>query len=319
MTKRAGSLARVLICAGAALALVACGTDGVTPTRYQMESTQPSAIANPAPSPPAASAKADAPSGPFEGWAAVVVSGSETAPGGKHTEAFDNARRDLSEALYHAGFGAHHILQYSADPGANDPTDPYLATVDGVKAGLNRLLATAGKGCLIYVTGHGNTSGVQFGDKLASPSDLRGLANKTCGLRPTVMIISACHSGVFVPALEAANRMVMTAARADRASFGCGTNNKYPYFDQCVIESLPHAADFPKLADDVKACVSRMETAEHFVHSEPQLAIGDGIAPLLTADRFETSTRAQVTASCSTSSASSCSPGSPAATMHPPE
>ena len=61
------------------------------------------------------------------------------------------------------------------------------------------------------------------------------------------MIISACFSGVFVPALAGPNRMVLTAARPDRSSFGCGEADKYPYFDQCVLESMPHAADFAAL------------------------------------------------------------------------
>ena len=30
--------------------------------------------------------------------------------------------------------------------------------------------------------------------------------------------------------------MVLTAARPDRTSFGCGEADKYPYFDDCFLQ-----------------------------------------------------------------------------------
>ena len=97
-----------------------------------------------------------------------------------------------------------------------------------------------------------------------------------------MVIVSACFSGVFVPALAGANRMVLTAARPDRSSFGCGEADKYPYFDQCVLESLPHSADFATLGRTVQACVAARETKEGMKPpSEPQLYIGGGLKPLL--------------------------------------
>jgi hypothetical protein len=97
-----------------------------------------------------------------------------------------------------------------------------------------------------------------------------------------VVIISACFSGVFVPALAGANRMVLTAARPDRSSFGCGEADKYPYFDQCVLESLPSVPDFAILGARVQACVAARETKEGMKPpSEPQLFIGPALKPLL--------------------------------------
>ena len=52
-----------------------------------------------------------------------------------------------------------------------------------------------------------------------------------CQARPTVVVISACYSGIFVDGLAAPNRMIMTAARRDRSSFGCSEDATYPYFD----------------------------------------------------------------------------------------
>jgi hypothetical protein len=274
------------------LASVACASDDAPETRYQLSKARPDDVVNPL-------AKEDAPSlpsGPFAHWAAVIVAGDDTSSDGKTTETFDNARKDLATAFVHAGFVPDHIFQFSSAPQSGDPTAPGLANVDAVKGGLHRLLGTAGEGCLIYVTSHGNMQGIKFGEKLASPADIQGLADRTCGNRPTVMILSACHSGVFVQPLQANNRMVMSAARADRSSFGCGTSDKYPYFDQCMISSLPSARNFIALTGQVKACVSRMEQAEHFLPSEPQLAIGQSIEPLLAGATFASNASPNTTA-----------------------
>ncbi|MGH1557142.1 C13 family peptidase [Caulobacter segnis] len=59
-----------------------------------------------------------------------------------------------------------------------------------------------------------------------------------------MVVISACFSGVFIPPLQKSDRLVLTAARPDRASFGCGEDDKYPYFDDCFLSTLPDAHDF---------------------------------------------------------------------------
>jgi hypothetical protein len=102
------------------------------------------------------------------------------------------------------------------------------------------------------------------------------MLNNSCADRPTVVIISACFSGVFVKPLQGPNRMVLTAARPDRTSFGCGATNKYPYFDECVLSVWPSAGDFPGLGRSAQECVAAREQKEHLAPaSEPQLSIGD--------------------------------------------
>ena len=114
------------------------------------------------------------------------------------------------------------------------------------------------------------------------PGVLANMVDTTCGKRPTVVIMSACFSGVFVPALAASNRMILTAARPDRSSFGCGEADKYPYFDQCVLEVLPKVSNFAMLGSAVQACVAARETKEGMKPpSEPQLFIGAALKPML--------------------------------------
>jgi hypothetical protein len=149
----------------------------------------------------------------------------------------------------------------------SDPKSIYLEMV--------QLTQKARDGCLIYFTSHGNPAGVLVGQGLLSPTALGAMVDATCGDRPTVAIISACFSGVFVPALDGPNRMVLTAARPDRSSFGCGEADRYTYFDGCVLQSLPQAHDFAALGAAARACVSRREIETHATPpSEPQMEIG---------------------------------------------
>jgi hypothetical protein len=219
---------------------------------------------------------------PFSDWAVVVVAGDWHAHSGGPSEAFDNARRDVSQALERAGFEAANLRQFSVRPeryklaglGKSDPETIFNAMVD--------LTGKATGGCLVYFSSHGAPDGVVVDQQILPPRILAGMLDRTCGSRPTVVVISACFSGVFVPALAGSNRMVLTAARPDRSSFGCGEADKYPYFDECFLSSIPAAKTLPTLATAVQACVATRETKEGMTPpSEPQLFIGGALRPLL--------------------------------------
>jgi hypothetical protein len=108
------------------------------------------------------------------------------------------------------------------------------------------------------------------------------MVDQACGQRPTVVILSACYSGVFIPAVSDANRAVFTAARPDRTSFGCSESDRYPYYDDCILSSFPKAGDFGALAADAKACVAAKEIATGMKPpSEPQITVGAGLRPML--------------------------------------
>ena len=107
-----------------------------------------------------------------------------------------------------------------------------------------------------------------------SPSEMADLVNEACPNRPTIVIVSACFSGSFVPFLQGPQRMVMTAARPDRSSFGCSSEDKYPFFDACFLESVGTVHNFAALAPAIQVCVSRRETAMQLSPpSEPQVSI----------------------------------------------
>jgi len=230
---------------------------------------------------------APASAGPFDSWAALVVAGDSHAHSGADSRVFDNARRDLVKALKQMGFAANNIQQYSARPDLDLQTKPLRSDAADIATGFKRLTQQATGGCFVYFTSHGAPLGIVVGDSLVPIRAIGDIIDDSCHDRPAVVIISACFSGMFIPVLHADNRMIFTAARPDRTSFGCGEANTYTFFDQCILESLPKANNFPALADKTKECVAAREKEEGATPpSEPQLYIGSAISPLLQQDSF---------------------------------
>lgn len=220
--------------------------------------------------------------GPFSDWAAVVVAGDWKGSGGGPTEAFDNARKDVSQALVRAGFEPARIRQFSVRPERYADTRPQPSEPRRIYETLSQLAASDAQGCLFYVTSHGMPQGVVIGERILPPPVVATMLDRACGKKPTVVVISACFSGVFVPHLAAPNRMILTAARRDRTSFGCGEANRYPYFDECFLHAIERSTSFPALAGAARRCVAEREVKEGASPpSEPQVFVGAELSPVL--------------------------------------
>jgi hypothetical protein len=221
----------------------------------------------------------------FDGWASAIVAADWRTTTGEPIQAFDNARRDLTAGFLAAGFSRDAMVDVTLRPDANP-----VVTAEQAVARIGEAAARAPRGCFLYITSHGSPEFVVFGpDVRLTPTLLATLVRGWCGDRPTVLVLSACFSGAFIDGLAGPNRMILTAARRDRASFGCSEDAIYPYFDGCVIERLPTATDFVALGNAVRACVKNREEAEGLAPaSEPQVFIGANmqlLAPTLRFDR----------------------------------
>ena len=114
--------------------------------------------------------------------------------------------------------------------------------------------------------------------RVLEPERLGMIVGNACGSKPSVIVMSACYSGQFVRTLKGDNRMVLTAARSDRTSFGCGEMDYYTFFDDCFLRALPMAGDFPSLGGLVQQCVAeREQQMKATPPSEPQLDIGSKV------------------------------------------
>ncbi|CTP86583.1 C13 family peptidase [Xanthomonas graminis] len=143
---------------------------------------------------------------------------------------------------------------------------------------------------LLFLTSHGTEQHelyVQFGPgedadyDTIRPKELRGLLDDA-GIRNRVIVLSACYSGGFVPALKSPDTLIITAARRDRPSFGCGNTASATYFGRAwLIHALARTTDFVESYRLATAEISAREQAQGEAPSYPQLYVGARIAPLL--------------------------------------
>lgn len=214
----------------------------------------------------------------YSDWAVVVVAGDNHAHDGTITEGFDNARRDVSADFVKLGFDKDNIREFSAQSQNYDEAGLMSSSIRAISNALWNLSEQTSGGCLLYFSTHGSEDGLVIGGQTLSPRELGIMVDNSCANRPTVVILSACFSGVFLPALKGPNRFVLTAARSDRASFGCSQDYKYPFFDDCVLQVIPGANGFRDMADKTRACVAAREKAEDVSPpSRPQIYAGKTI------------------------------------------
>jgi hypothetical protein len=225
--------------------------------------------------------------GAFSNWAVIVVAGDWHAHSGAPSEVFDNARKDLAHAFVHAGFSAENVRQFSVRPERYASEGVLKSDRQTVTNTLDELASRATGGCLVYFTSHGAPMGVLVNGEIWNATIVSQIIDDACGKRPTVVVISSCFSGALIDAVNGPNRMVLTAARPDRTSFGCGESDHYTFFDTCVLSQLPLVNDFPGLSRAVTACVA---IREHELGlsppSEPQTTVGGMLRPMLPLLRF---------------------------------
>lgn len=167
-----------------------------------------------------------------------------------------------------------------------------LATLD------NLSLALAGVGAamdpqedllLLFITTHGTAEHELVAtlppvvDEYIDPAALAD-AIRESGVGNRVVVVSACFSGGFLPVLRAPDAAVITAARKDRTSFGCGAASQVTYFGQAwLVDGLNRHHDFIAAFDDARRQVAAREAEDEFTPSLPQIHVGSRIRPVLDA------------------------------------
>lgn len=207
-------------------------------------------------------------------WTGLFIAGDDSI------EAFDNSQRDLVAAL--SARGLDTAIRYTvsrsvakANPDVTLLTEPRLDELE------NMSIAGTGQGCLVHLTSHG-IEGEGFylatsGGLILDPDYLAQLVDQLCdGAQRTVVLVSACFSGQFITdAIKRPNRIILTAARADRPSFGCSAEDNHTYWDGCLIEQLPRSKTWARLYDNASACIAAKEAATNEMPSEPQAWFGE--------------------------------------------
>jgi hypothetical protein len=136
---------------------------------------------------------------------------------------------------------------------------------------------------LLYVSSHGSEDHELMVDMDPLPLDPIG-ATELAGilaLHPfkwKVVVVNACYSGGFVPPLRGPGTLVLTAARSDRSSFGCGSDSDITYFGKAwLVDALNHTDNFVDAFNKARSDIATWEQQDKLTPSEPQIDIGSGI------------------------------------------
>ncbi len=168
------------------------------------------------------------------------------------------------------------------------------ALVNG-PSGIRRALAAARRGMdpardvlFLVLTSHGAPEGIaeRGGGRegLVPPAAIGALLAES-PFRRKVLIVSACFAGTYT-ALAGPETLVITAADATHASFGCQPEARWTYFGDALFnQALRHAASLAQAFDEARTIVAAREAAQGFAPSNPQLAGGADVLTRLDAAR----------------------------------
>ena len=185
------------------------------------------------------------------------------------------------EKLFGQRFGAEGRVLVLENNAATVDTRP-LATLTNLSWAIDDIakkMDPAEDVLLVYMTTHGSHDHQLLVDldplplDQIGPDDLADALKTKPAIRWKVLVVNACYSGGFVDALRDDSTMVITSAREDRTSFGCGADSDITYFGKAFLaEALNNTTSIPEAFAQAKKSVDAWETASKEEHSEPQIA-----------------------------------------------
>lgn len=209
-------------------------------------------------------------------WKAVLIAGDNVQ------NVFDTAVHHMAERLQEDyGIEPGHIQILSA-MAANEEAQ---ATGPAILSAFKRLAINQGDGCFVFVTSHGDVNGLVLrnASRYLTPKNLNAVMNKFCPDQPAVLVLSGCHSGTYLTSgdLAAPNRIILTATRVDRVSFGCSNEETYTFYDGCFLDSLQPGMVWQEVAQKIQECVAEKEQKLKAEPSLPQTYIGEQVKDMV--------------------------------------
>lgn len=134
---------------------------------------------------------------------------------------------------------------------------------------------------MVFLTTHGSADhrlAVEFFPLQLDPivpAQLKAMLDEA-GIRFRIVVISACYAGGFIPALADESTIVMTAAAADRTSFGCSHDSEMTFFTDALFnQALRSKLGLVDAFERARVLVHDRELAEDLTPpSMPQLHVG---------------------------------------------
>lgn len=202
--------------------------------------------------------------------------------------AFRNEVDFLPELMAHRFHNADRTLRLINHVGSAAQVP--LATVTNLEralAGVAARMDVEQDILLLYLTSHGSEEHLLFVNqpplplRQLSPARLR-VALDEAGIGWRVIVVSACYSGGFIEPLANPRTLIITAARADRTSFGCGNSANATWFGQAfLVDGLNHDPDFRRAFRQARRQIAEREQAGDYEPSTPQWSAGEEISGYL--------------------------------------
>lgn len=153
----------------------------------------------------------------------------------------------------------------------------------------------------IHLTSHGAGNGelaAQFDPFKVDPvmpADLRKWLDDA-GIRYRVLSISACFAGNWIKPLSSDDTLVMTASDADHTSYGCGSKSDLTFFGRAMYDEQIRSTTLSFEAAHAAArkiiLQRENEAGKDDGYSNPQIAVGRAIVPVLARERAQRSAEA---------------------------
>jgi hypothetical protein len=133
---------------------------------------------------------------------------------------------------------------------------------------------------ILFITAHGGQgSGAVFKDQgrltsILSPNALAALL-RDAGIQDRLIIVSACFSGAFITPLADPRTAIVTAASADRTSFGCAPERDWTYFgDAFFSRALAKGIGLKAAFKEAQTTILSWEKRDNVLSSDPQIKVG---------------------------------------------
>ena len=199
---------------------------------------------------------------------------------------------EYAARMFRQRFGASaHALVLENNP-ASLSTRPLASwsNLEGALDGLAKVMQPDDI-LMLYMATHGSEDHELLVDMDPLPLDQIGAQDladilKEHPFKWKVVVVNACYSGGFIPPLAGAGTLVLTAARSDRSSFGCGSESELTYFGHAwLVDALNRTDNFVDAFAQARTEIAQWEQRDKLTPSEPQSYVGKGIEAQLDAWR----------------------------------
>ena len=155
-----------------------------------------------------------------------------------------------------------------------------LATIRSFTQSVNAIAEKMDKDndvLFLYLTSHGSKDHeLSLGhDSIKLPdmpaSTIKEVLKKS-GIKWKAIVVSACYSGGFIPELNDGTSLILTAADADKTSFGCSDDSTMTYFGKALFKEVfakESKVNFKKAFLKAKDIIETWEKEEDLEPSNP--------------------------------------------------